>query len=170
MSTKSQRAVEVAEDVLKQLNKRKNGYLASGMGYLQTKYDLTSAEGSLQDHLDGIQEGGCEVCALGALLLSKARLYDDVPISNDGICITDCLNGLTTVFSQRQLNLIEAAYEGGRLDYDNSSLERSAVAFGEKYRDRKARMRAIMQNIVENQGKFVPPKLVSVKSKAAAVK
>jgi len=51
-------------------------------------------------------------------------------------------------FSSSQLRLIEEAFE---IWGDNA-----ASAFGRRYADSKSRMLAILQNIIDNNGTFVP--------------
>ena len=59
-------------------------------------------------------------------------------------------------FDIDQLRLIESAFEQsefGNLDYD---LVERAVEFGNRYKVHGTRLRAIMQNIIDNRGTFVP--------------
>lgn len=176
MVTKRQRAVEVALDVLAQLRKRRNGYVATTGYYVETAYDLTEAGGDIRDHLAEIQGANCRVCALGAAVLSKARLYDNVPaeafVDGDGGAPREsCTENLLDIFSQDQMDLIETAFEcrdsredGDPWGYNGTKLPARiarAIAFGERFKTPKARMRGIMQNIVENRGVFTPPVLVT---------
>src|SRR4051812_46877020 len=70
------KAVEVAKDVLKHLQ---DYQLVRGT-YLEGY--LTDVDGpwtgDLQQHLPAV-EAECKMCALGACLLSRARVYDEVP-------------------------------------------------------------------------------------------
>jgi hypothetical protein len=68
---------------------------------------------------------------------------------------------LDSIFTKKQLLLIEAAFEqgSGGLDnyYDKSdTLHHKAVSFGYQYRFSEERFVAIMQNIIENKGTFRP--------------
>lgn len=167
--SKKEMAVAIANDVLAQLRKRKKGYIASAGVYVSSSAFHNEIDHKstldLKDHLDEIQEDGCRVCALGAALLSRARLYDNVPFSDfyskwesDGQ--SGCHQFLKDVFSHKQLTLIESAFEGADMDYEGDGLSAREVkrvcAYYEKYPDDKARMRAIMTNIVENGGVFKP--------------
>lgn len=165
--TKREMAVAVANDVLAQLRKRTKGYVVTTGYYIRTGSPLPST-GDLRDHLDTIQKGGCQVCALGAALLSKARLYDKVPMNftNGGYasyCSGDaCYRSLSDVFSRKQMVLIESAFERMNMDPDSRRDDytpvaiQNAIDFGTQYSDDKVRLRAIMKNIVENDGVFKP--------------
>lgn len=177
------RAIAVARDVIAQLNKTSGGYTPSTGTYLFSEYTLdTSKEaGDLQEHLPALQEIGCTVCALGAALLSKARLYDAVPVTTlrlggDGAFSDSlyanrqvCAENLADVFSEDQITLIESAFECSDMrrkpedcewrEWMERSIPRdiaAAIAFGQKFRSHRQRMMGIMENIINNGGKFVP--------------
>src|SRR4051794_28070782 len=69
--------VLVAQDVLRHVNT-----LLLSRGTYISGYPTAASikEGDLQDNVDVIEKD-CTVCALGALLLSKARLFNDVPMT-----------------------------------------------------------------------------------------
>jgi hypothetical protein len=172
--SKREMATAVAKDVIAQLNRRTKGYEATPGLYVYIECVIPTNVTDLQDAIPSIenQVGKCNVCALGAAVLSKARLFDNVPIDGEAasyggvisLDYDDCFNGLKDIFSESQLQLIEAAFEG----WDEGSWEtnpaiRRAVAFGEKYiDDDKKRMKAIMQNIIDNDGTFKPPAVPKV--------
>jgi hypothetical protein len=161
----NEKGIAVAQDVLKHLDIMK----VSEGAYL--KLELASGNeskltdtGDLQDQI-GVAVQECQVCALGACLLSKARLYDAVPsrvvfrffqISDDeGI-----RSLLRDVFDIDTINLIETAFERHIFSWcrhgscENDLLH--AERFGDRHKCPYARMRAIMNNIVVNSGYFVP--------------
>jgi len=120
------------------------------------------------------------VCAMGACLLSYARVYDNVPLSKIGF--HDNLSGtwifgparenivelLRNAFDFDQLALIEAAFEGGmivrkdRLSEGGRRLSDKAEDFrrdvkqGKYQTHSKATLAAIMKNIIANNGIFIP--------------
>jgi hypothetical protein len=130
------------------------------------------AETDLQSLVNTVQKE-CRVCALGACFLSKARLFNKVPANeilwpdSDGkrarINVRRRLieKHLSDVFSPVQLNMIESAFEMRVLDdymilEDEHALFRGAATFGQRFvGDKKARVIAVMQNIVDNGGTFV---------------
>jgi hypothetical protein len=67
---------------------------------------------------------------------------------------------LSTWFDVRQLRLIESAFEEndvfGHGERYSSDIQ-NAVYFGNQYDDDNDRLEAIFQNIVANDGRFVPP-------------
>lgn len=165
--TRRERAVAVATDVIEQLDKKRGSYRLNG-GYLGQNDGtaLFPVGGDLQQCADQAQRS-CSVCAIGALLISKARLFNHVPISRLAATnfygepgqlgagrdtIIELLDG---VFTESQAAMIEAAFETTNVF---TSMDASkAVAFGLQHqRSHKARLRAIMQNIVDNDGVFKP--------------
>jgi hypothetical protein len=117
----------------------------------------------------------CRVCALGACLLSTASLYNKFQFESLKkkasygeeefiIPYSELQYRLSEIFTQEQMDLIESAFEGrdmtGKRLPGRSSLPvetvQSAIAFGSKYDVPKARLRAIMKNIVKNDGEFRP--------------
>lgn len=168
---KSQKAVAVAEDVLKQLRRRKNRLRVGGSGYLSTTYRPTSLDGDLREHLDKVESNSCGVCALGAALLSKARLFDSVPMTEvfyktgsdnyipdlSQSCVRE---NLDDVFDKTTLKTVEAAFERNyNLIFEDHECPSpkiyGAVVFGMKFSDPRKRLQAIMENIVANNGRFV---------------
>lgn len=174
MPTKREMAVEVAKDVLSLLRKRSNTIkVMDRFAYFDTDYILPpeGVEGDLRDFLPDIMKSRCTVCARGAALVSKARLYDKVPLSKMTYSYTSLLGEkvarlsvhqktttelLKGVFSESTLDLMEAAFEVlyHRANKLNSKVY-GAVCFGAKYKDPKRRLAAIMTNIIDNGGEFV---------------
>lgn len=167
--SKRQMAVAVAEDVLKRLRRRKNPIVACPGWYVSAPYQPLSIGSDLQDHVDAmVDTGRCRVCALGAALLSKAKLFDKVP-SNSIFTQTyggptvwtnqhDVRENLKDVFSLSVLKRMEAAFEVSYRVVGGDSVSGDvygAVVFGSQFQDPKKRMRAIMENVVANGGEFV---------------
>lgn len=170
LSGKAQARVAIAKDVLKHLRSLKvgTGYYFNGPIFKGgAKGDDT------QKHLKKLVK--CEVCALGACLISHVRLFDEVPLTKvadfgryDEYYDKEAGKGsfefksdrpvhiLKKYFSRHQLNMIEAAFEqnnpfGGDLEELSKAIE-----FTEGIYEPKDRLKAIMKNIVENDGTFVP--------------
>ncbi len=140
-------AVQVAKDVINQL-----GLLIPTPGtYIRRKglaaLNIYSTAEILRASANVVSID-CEVCAIGASFLSMARV---VPERVSGLRIGTTVTykqNLYTIFSMLTVTLMEAAFEGW--DYPDRARE-----FYEKYPSAKARLRAIMENIISNKGEFV---------------
>lgn len=180
----AKKAVEIAKDVIVQL--RLGKLSASNFEYFGTHIrDDVDFDSDLRDILNNNAEE-CTVCALGGLFVANVLRNDNFPAGpfidrmNESfqgssyrrleMIFEDFNENLLTVFSEDQLRLIEAVFEGKfvtdfRCDlpqytYDLESLFRY---FHSKYPDPNDRMRAIMLNIIRNKGKFIPPKRFQTK-------
>lgn len=179
---RAKRALAVAKDVLEQLDRQdlplntesRKGYVYGNLSFLNN-----SLEDDLQNHADKLQET-CTVCALGACLLSAARVYDQIPVKNviDSPSEVDpnnyfishnlIISALENIFSGQTCTLIEAAFEQSYmlLNFTETvSIEqlRGAAAFGCRYNSDEERLRGIMENVVENEGNFLVPELTHAK-------
>ena len=116
--------------------------------------------------LDSIARN-CHLCAMGAVLLSAFNKFDGqgfaeiISLANDddsvgGGNVVFQLGGL---FSESQLRLMEAAFEGCHSD-------RSATwKFHLSIHDDNDRLMAIMQNVVDHGGTFRPEVLYEIVEK-----
>lgn len=158
----NEKAVAVANDVLKHL---KALQITQGT-YADMKeggLEVFASDDDLQQYLDVIQKH-CHVCLLGACVLSKARIYDKVTMSQfrqiESVCDEVKIREmLEDVFDRDTINLMEAAFEGDRFCWmKGTDLEQidAAILFGEKYGDSKERIAAAMKNVIKNSGKFIP--------------
>jgi len=119
----------------------------------------------------------CEVCGIGACLLSVVRLANDYKVSvrlgkGSEDAPGEAYARVVKVFGIKNAYLIEKAFErgGGAMEYyfayaydDTSMWVRRAAIFGGQYKDDRKRMIAIMKNIIANNGDFIPPKLKKAK-------
>ncbi len=162
--TKNDRAIAVAQDVLEHLDELE---LVQGhhirMQYPHRIEDFQS-EGcdDLRGCVDVVQHH-CDVCLKGAAVLSKARIYDGVPMSTfqriASGCYANCVRDvLLDVFDGTTLDLMEIAFEGHVLWYIDPAPAnyRQAIDFGHRYYDNKERVRAVMENVIANGGVFIP--------------
>lgn len=153
----------IAEDVLLQIEA--GAYKPLTMTYIDL--DLTD------DHADQPQRAeleaseSCHVCALGALAVSCMLGTDRK--RPDGYLKLGIHELLMGIFSSWQLDLIESAFEtspmgrfavqardarmGGSVDLSPAE---KAISFGKRFRSNKDRLQAIMRNILDNGGQFVP--------------
>jgi hypothetical protein len=110
----------------------------------------------------------CECCALGALFMSCTLYNNQTTVQNfvdevqfdfeENVEVGKFTNGLTRFFSRPQLKLIETAFEGGYGAFRSPSAKTMAhlVRWEEKLPDDQKRLVAIMNNIIDNKGTFVP--------------
>lgn len=133
----------------------------------------------------GVNGFNCTACAVGGLIAAASyrnvcQLYNEagdyLPVGpgNDPTAVTLGKELEKAGFSVPQVLLIEQAYELGAgipdpsKEYDSGfgtfpdgprcteQEVKAARAFGAKHKDRQDRMMAIMQNIIDNNGTFVP--------------
>lgn len=131
-------SVDIAKDVLAALTLDK--FVAKGI-YLWTGLDERTSCSLERAMADGI----CEVCALGGLFVAAAaRKAIDPTLDEEGPFSPQARRKLASFFSTHQLELIENYYEGF------SGHNKYIVLH------RKQRMIKIMQNIVDNNGVFIP--------------
>lgn len=88
--------------------------------------------------------GKCQVCALGGLLVARAVRFDKVTYYD--ILYKPPYDLLTEYFTLDQLRNIECAFE----DFNDLRTWKEDIP------DATERFKAIMQNIIDNKGTFVP--------------
>ena len=161
-------AVDIAKDVIaliaaKKIRVKKGTYGRFARQILH-KHEGESVQKVLQEATKPI----CNVCAMGAMFCAfidkenevKVKDYDldyEAEFGNE-YAITQ---KLAPYFSENQLRLIEAAFEGvvirDLLTDDYDIYERAAIQFFNRYKNPEARLVAIMENVIANKGKFNPP-------------
>lgn len=165
--------VMAAKDALARLRYRKveSGHYVGGYESIVSLIDLDNKDASdiSNDNLYFTEidarkyvtqlEQKCPSCALGNLFLSHIRLFDKVLLENDTYGRDNITDSLENYFDANQLNLIECAFEGDDItgDFNNDDEEyRAALSYYSKYSDTKKRLRAILINIIKNNGTFKP--------------
>lgn len=182
------KAILVAKDVIAQL--KINKYDAIPSRYVRFYYengDVTDySECDIKENFHKISH--CEVCALGATLISATRLGNKLLfvdtyglVHDENTKVSDLLK---SIFSPKQLLLIETAFEGVGYDtsqiksrYEKSDIiEQYGMRYASSYLDQNLdfdeaiacntfyynyplpsdRLFAIMENIITNNGVFVP--------------
>lgn len=173
----NEKALAIAQDVLARLalvlfTPVKGYYLITCIN----KELFQSLDIQARPVIDELEER-CQVCALGACFLSYIRLFNNVKLRdiltldyydnlvnrNMEATQSTIKENLVEIFGLEQLALIEIAHEmmDGRIfgivgESHNSEANKRAYDFGARYPENVDRMRAIMYNIVENGGNFVP--------------
>lgn len=157
--TDSEKRVAIAKDVIMQTNAgkykfRMRGFLAfsnSGGGEINVK-DIVQKE-----------ETTCHVCAKGALFVSaflKDENAADLRYPEEGMYRTEIEDVLRETFSDSQMDLIEAAFEGSyiyghRRGCNTAELSVQAARMYGWKESRQNKLISIMENIIKNNGEFV---------------
>lgn len=174
-ATKAQKRVMIAKDVLGQI--KTNRYLAESGTWVEPNFSRNSRvseicdspETSIQDTFKDKTIESCTVCALGGLFMSCINLNNNTTLrdfdeeADDLGALIDgnrkLSNSLNRIFTREQLILIEQYFEEGAgyfyRDDDCDLLD----SFVDTYPDEQDRLKAIMENIIENKGTFKPEKL-----------
>lgn len=175
-SSKSARRIEVIQDVLASLG---HLHVKASNGYIIPRNEDKALASCKLDSKEGARnlQQSCNVCAKGALFLSQVALhnkFDLTEFENPGVYNSNyfaakhslILSKLRELFTAGQISLVETAFEkevfrnGKRIWEDEGDVptkkETRAIAFGSQYRAPRARLRAIMENMLNNQGFFVP--------------
>lgn len=166
---KAEQRVLIAKDVIAQINIGK--YKANTGNYIQDlKVSNSILNKDARKHINEIKS--CEVCALGGCLISAVKFKNTLTV-NQLKDLHDVLNDrispqgklITSVFTKKQLQMIETAFEKGfslwadAINDDNyltGDVYDKCTEFGYKYDKDKDRLLAIMKNIVTNKGTFKP--------------
>lgn len=170
--SKSEQRIAIAKDVLAQL---KLGFYKADAGtyceIIKLKNDIEDAPEKLDKVFVALKKQGasCEVCGIGSCFVSLVNLGDKAKTDDflssmvedrDSIDDSSMRILLRKVFAPRQLSLIETAFERDEFNdaKDNAGYEhvQKAKQFGQRYSSDKGRLTAIMNNIVENKGTFIP--------------
>jgi hypothetical protein len=187
-ATKAQKRVMIAQDVLAQI-KAKRYVAEPGRWVVPTFSENFCNTDDYPDTVPSVQQlfaskeiESCNVCALGGLFMSCTNLnnhttYDQFNDESEDIGSLigyeeGLSNELDVFFSKNQLTLIEIYFEDGEgyFSIDNETVDTGSRfyksidfdhvnSFNDKYQDDDDRLKAIMKNIVENNGTFVPEKL-----------
>lgn len=156
--TPEQKRVKIAEDALALMDAERI-HSAPLSGYLSLHVsEHADNRRTLDERLTVDASPPCEVCAMGALFAGHV-------LNTNRVRLKDCYIGefivrnLRGIYSADQLRLIEAAYEGRtELTRKIDGMD-DALFFGQRhgtpYRN-DIRLRAILQNIITNQGEFRP--------------
>lgn len=171
--SKAQQCVAVAKDVLKQIE---IGFFTPTTGDYFTVKDIgynINVPAKLDEAFSVLKDKGarCEVCGIGSCFASLVNLGNNATTTKGfGSKVIDSWSGigddymrpiLRKVFSPSQLSLIEQSFEkswalGDTEDDVNNDMADKAVSFGIRYKTDSARLKAIMNNIIQNKGTFIP--------------
>lgn len=158
--TRKEKRLAIVKDVLSRLRYRK----IDTNFYVNPFKALDLAGIDLDLNAKNLPLEKCQTCALGSMLISHVRVYNKLSLRDLGFCQSDecsltrsdCTGVLSNYFDADQLTLIEFAFEGYRVFDINVDGASEAIKFGKKFKHPKTRLRAIMNNILENDGTFKP--------------
>lgn len=162
----------IAQDVLAQIKTKR--YIVESGCWIDTNINA-ACEKNLKDE-DSVQElfaekkiESCNVCALGGLFMSCTNFNNNtsfVELNDASGHLGDWIsegeefsNKLNKIFSYKQLRSIESYFENNDGYFYNQREFDGIKAFCNAYPSEKKRLKLIMENIVENNGTFVPEKL-----------
>lgn len=154
--SKMEKRVALAKDVIASLIAKK--YVAETSTYLA----VGNEEHYTNKMLDVVKNGKvkCTVCAIGSLFVSRLKTSDTLKLtSSDHVMI----KSLAGIFTEKELRILEFLFEGRNMGEDNISdiyddgYEFYTNFFNRSIRDNgdKKRLKAIMQNIINNNGNFI---------------
>lgn len=166
--SKKNKRIAIAKDVIAQIKAEKI-YGAGGnfirSAELSNYLSKLRGKRSLQELLPNYT---CAVCAKGALFYSDIINRNNYNVSTYfSIQNDDCVDKLD-YFDKIQLDLIEIAFEGQTYEHSDTTLRCAssngnaykiilgAINFGRKHFNGNDRLKAIMQNIIDNDGTFLP--------------
>jgi hypothetical protein len=158
---RNKNAVLIAQDILVWLGQ---DYLDVVHCYLYADghHFTPDMPGDATEHMEVFKKN-CSVCALGACFLAHIGRFDKMPADElrrmaiSGTMLRRPMQiRLSDAFSTEQLNLIETAFERELYGTDSDELQQRALDFGAKYSRKRLRLQGICENIVQNNGRFVP--------------
>jgi len=175
-ATRRKKAVAIAKDVIAQLRLKR--LIADTGIYCRVYYDdahqyfedAVNLDHSFQETFKNDKKVSCGVCAMGAVFIGYINRFNEVV--NDSVknvMSTDIVTLLDGIFSEFQLRLMEFVFEGNwevcpaELDdcpEEKEKLTRKGQQYYDKYPDDNQRLRAIMLNVVRNNGEFVLPQRI----------
>lgn len=145
---------------------RKDIGISEGEGYKTVDIELQPLL------LDGTI-ASCDVCAIGSVFMSKVLLGNKFKITADSYSDSgedsvdletdldrdhDMVESLKGIFTEKQLRLMEYAFEGEDIKeifFDSPEKFHLKVdEFYYEYTSDESRLKAIMQNIIKNEGTF----------------
>jgi len=179
--TKAQMRVAVAKDVIAQLKSKK--LIAKAGTYCDLHTAIMPEDRDRQVN-EVLKNKTCSVCALGGIFVAQVNRFNDLKVCDvpnlryrfdngsygENTLYDDQIRGyIRKVFTPIQMSLIETAFEGrvildDALDgsesyYEGSSKFQQAEGMyfdGGRNISDKERMILIMQNIIDNEGTFIP--------------
>lgn len=149
--TIEERRIAVIKDAIKQVKQGKytvlaaNGYVCFRQDFgidVETEGDNVQAKPLISG--DKLQDGACEVCAKGALLVSQVRKENVLTISELENCDHRTSSTLRSLFGSANLDKVETEFEG------------DSGMIGDIIGDAEQRLLFILENMLKNKGVYKP--------------
>lgn len=158
--TPSQMRVAIAKDAIKQI-KSKRFIITTGLYFWNREQENSRIfENEVYDRARLRKLKRCQVCELGAALVSAVRLFNQIEISCSSCNEHYIAEMLGRWFSIGQMSMMESAFEtdGGNLLGKNlgSNDMDKCLEFRSLYPNDRARAIAIFRNIIKHKGTFKP--------------
>ena len=166
--SRTERKVILCKDVLARIKQERLtvnwGFYINGIYRLPEILGREKFEGAVTPDDCLSIEKNCAVCARGALLLSRIRLFNSVDwgglryAGNLGVVQEQTTDILSEAFYYEELLAIEAAFEARNDEANDAYIgedeeySQACIGFGLEYEHPDARVVAIMENIIENHG------------------
>lgn len=163
--TPEQMRVKIAKDVIGQIKAKYFTVVRGQYVILDTPLSDEEMEKPLGELA---KKNQCSVCALGAMFMTSVKkdkkylanqVLDDEDDNEDEIIELGrhtLTNRLSSYFTHDQMNMIENCFEGRIIGGGNYSHEPLAGAYRRTYSDPDKALIAICENIVRNNGTFIP--------------
>jgi hypothetical protein len=171
----NRKRVAVAKDVIKMLNSgsidstNRSGYLRRFDGYdfsgNKSEFDLwTKLNAEAVPLHEVIESNKCRVCALGGMLAAFVMKVDSLSVEKGRFDVTrdDIEKKLGEIFSFDQMDMIELTFEKTECpafvenQIESADMRRRCHEFGIEHRSKNELLIAIMRNIIEHDGEFIP--------------
>lgn len=175
---KMQKRVMIARDVIAQVKAKK--FKVKTGTYCDLKINKKykpEVEGELE--LQSLMESGvvekCTVCAIGGIFASKVSIGNkfNINVENDSwddenpdlridneLSDDEIFKNLENIYSSEELRKIEYAFEGNDIDdsfwHEEDEFHKNILSYSKVHKNVDNRLIAIMQNIIDNNGKFKP--------------
>lgn len=186
--TKKEQRISIAKDVLAQIRAKRiiaqtGVYFQPARGY-EHRTKRVDMQKPVAETLATVES--CQACALGSLFACAADVVPSLKVvdtyvgqtlqnwtHDDSVRTTfrqqDTFKALTPFFSEAQLHMIECAFETAVVSGNIRRPQRGQCErFNEGISSPKTRLRRIMNNIIRNDGLFVPGDKFDAKKKGRA--
>lgn len=156
--TPAQRRVAIAKEVIANINAKT--FKIKKMTYVHIDHEHRTGRTLTRERATELLPH-CEVCALGSLLMCRIAKFGSLapaPLDTNHVTHGRTRQGLADAFDEDELNLIESAFELANFGRGQCGWESAidAIRFGRARPRKRDRLLAIMHNIVDNKGTFVP--------------
>lgn len=174
--TKMEKRIAIAKDVISQVRAKKLKASPGTYCYLnlnrKQKLDKKGRV-ELQTLMNDGAIASCDVCAIGGIFASKVSIGNNfkvkvsknwinekLEIEDESIEDDDMVKSLKGIYTERELRLIEYAFEGKDIydifDKKPDNFHDALKNFYKEYKKSENRLIAIMENIIRNEGEFKP--------------